>query len=154
MDKPIRSLDLKDFKEVYLGKRLYELTLNVNNLPYVPQTGAAVTKTYKFPFAHRLVKVEVKHCDASDADNTDAFTWSWSRQTIGTLTLPLASYSASVASNFSEVFGESYEYPSMLYEFITNTTNLHHVYLKVTIQLLEPLPTAEELQEIDKTKHS
>ena len=152
MDKPIRSLDLKDFDERYLGKRLYELTLK--SPFYVAQTGAAVTKTYKFPFAHRLVKVEVKHCDAADADNTDAFTWSWSRQTIGTLTLPLASYSASAASNFSEVFGESYEYPSMLYKFITNTTNLHHVYLKVTIQLLEPLPTAAELQEIDKTKHS
>ena len=143
-DKPIRSLDLKDFDERYLGKRLYELTLK--SPFYVAQTGGAVTNTYKIPFNHRLIKVEVKHCDASDADNTDAFTWSWSRQAVGALYSLLFSVSASTVTDFSEKFGEGYEYPNMLYRFITNTTNLHHVYLKLTIQLLEKLPIPKEEQ--------
>lgn len=133
--KVLKSLDLEDFDEKYLGKKLYELTLKTPF--YVAQTGAAVTNYYKFPFPHRLVRVEVKHCDATDADNTDAFTWSLSKQAAKSLFELLVSYSASAVTDFIETFGETYEFPSMLYQFITNTTNLHHVYLKMTIQLLE-----------------
>lgn len=142
MDKPLRTLNLTDFDEKHLGKRLYELTLKTPY--YVAQTGAAVTNNYKIPFPHRLVKIEVKHCNASDVDNTDAFTWSWSKQKVKALFEALVSYAASPSTDFTEVFGESYEYPNMVYRFITNTTVNHRIYLTLTIQLTKSWKELEE----------
>jgi len=131
----VRSLNLDDFDDRYLGKRLFELTLK--SPFYVAQTGSAVTKIYKIPYNHRLVKVEVKHTDGNDADSTDAFTWSFSRQIVKNLFEKLIDYSSSTDTDFIEWFGEGFEFPNMTYKFITNTTNGHRVYLKITIQLLE-----------------
>ena len=148
MDKPPRSLNLEDFDEEYLGKNLYKLTLKTPF--YVAGTGAAVTKTYKFPFAHRLTKVEVKHCDASDVDSSAALTWSLSKQIAKSLFEKIISEDASTITDFIDVLGEGYEFSSMLYKFITNTTLNHRIYLIMTIQLTKPLPTAEELEELEK----
>ena len=129
-----KTLNLEDFDEIHLGKRVYELTLKTPY--YVAQTGSAVTNTYKIPYHHRLVKVEVKHCDTNDADGTDAFTWSLSRQIVKSLFMKLIDYSGSTVTDFLHAFGEKYEFPNMTYKFITNTTATDRVYLKVTIQLL------------------
>lgn len=130
----MKQPSLEDFDVVYLGKRIFELTLKTPF--YVAQTGAAVTKIYKIPYSHRLVKAEVKHCDSSDADGTDAFTWSLARQIAKSLFSKLIDYSGSTKTDFSHKFGEGYEFPNMTYKFITNTTNTDRVYLKLTIQLL------------------
>lgn len=127
-------LNLRDFIYKFLGKKLYELTLRGD---YVPQTGADVIKMLEVPFCHRLVRVEVKHTDGSDVDSTAAFTWSLSRRTTKNLYSKIVGYSASVVTDFVEAFGETYEYPNMEYKLVTNTTNGHRIYLKMTIQLLD-----------------
>lgn len=145
MDEPNvpRSLNLADFDEMYQGKRIYKLTLKSP----VTQTGAAVTNTYKIPFPHRLVRVDVKHCDSSDADCTDAFTWSLSHQQVKALFAKIIDESNSTVTDFMDTLGESYEFTGMLYKFITNTTATDLVYLTLTIQL------TRSFEEMERDKH-
>lgn len=133
MDRP--KIVLKDFDVEYLGKKLYKLTLK--DPFYVLQTGSAVTKNYKLPFAHRLVRVEVKHTDSSDADNTAAFTWSFAVQKVKGIFEKIIDYASATKTDFIWKFGEGWEFPNGVYKFITNTTNTHRAYLTMVIQLLE-----------------
>ena len=145
MDNVPESLNLKDFDEEYQGKREYKLTLKSP----VTQTGAAVTKYYTIPIPHRLVRVDVKHCDSSDADCTDAFTWSLSHQLRSDKPLfsKIIDETLSAVIDFMDTLGESYEFSNMVYKFVTNTTATDLVYLVLTIQL------TRSFAEMERDKH-
>ena len=115
-----------------IGKRQFEITLPTK---YKAMTGAAVTETLKIREWHRLIKIEIKHTDANKANSTDALTWFVERDFLGcTNGIKMISYTNSTVIDFSELFGEGYEYPQAEYRFSFNTTNLHRIYLKVFVQ--------------------
>lgn len=135
---PSSSFPLEDFDLHHISGNLYELTLK--DPFYVEQAAGAVTKQYKIPYKFRLLHVIVKHCDANDADNTAAFTWSLSTTLNPTaLFFKLIDYVASVVTDFDEdeFADKNYVFDNVIFKFITNTTNLHHVYLKLIVQILE-----------------
>lgn len=133
VDKPPIISD--QFSQKYIGGKKYELTLKPPQ--YILQTGSAVTTNIYIQMPHRLIKVEVKHTDSSNADSTASLTWSLTRAIANNLLEKLINYVSSTVTDFIEKFGEGYEFPDMQYQLITNTTNTHRIYPKITIQLLE-----------------
>jgi hypothetical protein len=126
------GIDAKDFDVQHIGKRIYELTLKTP----ITASGGAVNHDYVITEKHRLVRVEVKHTTSANVDSADAFTWALSKQIKG-LFQKLVSYTASVASDFIELFGEGYEFSSTTYRLTENTTNTDRIYLKLVVQLLD-----------------
>lgn len=124
-----------EFDQKYLGGRKYELTLKPPY--YILQTGSEVITNIYIQMPHRLIKVEVKHANSSDADSTASLTWSLTRAIAKNLFEKLVSYTATATYDFLELFGEGYEFPDMQYQLKTNTTNTDRFYLKITVQLLE-----------------
>jgi hypothetical protein len=123
------------------GKRIYELCYydRTNERHYLPATGSAITSLFRIPMPHRLLSLKLKHTDNTDADNTNALTWSLKHYMSvpqKQLPLTLVSYSASAITDFLETFGEDFPFPDTTYQFIHNTTNTHRIYLTMQIQLL------------------
>jgi len=136
---PVDIKSLIDNVDVtYLGKNLYEIVLKQTGNRYINQTGSNVALTFKFPFAHRLVRVELKHTDSSDADSTDALTWSLKRAFPDGLWLSIIAFTGSTVTDFFETddLGEQAEFPNMEYQLNTNTTNTDRCRVIMTIQLL------------------
>lgn len=124
-----------EFDQKYLGGKKYELTLKPPF--YVVQTGSAVITNFRIQMPHRLIRVEAKHTNSSNADSSNALTWSLTRAIANNLFQKLINYANVATIDFLEEFGEGYEFPDMEYQLITNTTSTDRFYLKITLQLLE-----------------
>ncbi len=131
-------LNVKGFKVKYLGKRIYELTYydEVNSLYYIGMTGSAVNTFLTINENHRLIKVELKLTDSSNADSTTALTSDLYRAISEGLYLNVWSSTGIEADRFKN-FGEGYEYPDMTYKLSATGTNTDRLRVKFTIQLLE-----------------
>lgn len=127
------KINVLGFTTKYLGKKTYELQLTSR----IAATGVAVNHDYVFQFSHRLEKVEVKHKTAAEADGTDAFSWSLSRQLRGADFGKLHDVVGLISSYFLVTFDEHTKFPNMLYRFTENTTATDLIDLIITIQLLE-----------------
>ena len=132
---PGTLLTAKEFKSVSLGQNmyLYELTSPLT------ATGSAVTVNIGFDFPFKLIAIIVEHMVAAGTLGTDALTWSFNnRPRMGLKNnFPLVSYSASTGSQFYEIFGNDFVYPSGSYSFVYNTTNTDLINLILIIQRRE-----------------
>lgn len=133
--KPKLPTEAGDFDCRYLGNDIYRLTLR-GSTKYIGQTGAQLYTYLEFPFPHQLLKAELKHTDASDADSTDAFTYAISHRGVSNIFNSLRSGSGVTASDIMEVFGDEYIHSETVYLIETNTTNTDRIYITLYIRYL------------------
>ena len=103
---------------------------------YIEQTGAAVEVALDIPFNFKLIAILLEHTDSSDALSTDALTWSFNVATRVGLAqnFPIVSYTASVTSQFLEIFGDDFVYPQGGYVLSMDTTNTDRVRVVLVLQ--------------------
>ena len=132
---PGTLLTAKEFTRVSLGQNIYwyELTSPLT------ATGSAVTINIDFDFPFKLIAIIVEHMVAAGTLGTDALTWSFNiRPRMGLKnSFPLVAYSASTGSQFLEIFGDDYVYPSGSFSFVYNTTNTDLINVVFIIQRRE-----------------
>jgi len=133
----ITRLDVPGWVGTYLGKRIWYLDPYPTR--YMTMTASVVTLDAFVPIPHRLVRVEVKHVDASNADNSTSTAYIFSRidPDSGTNTIMDAN-PALITSEHLAPFGEGWEYSSGVYRFSANTTATHRIYPSFYIQELLP----------------
>ena len=109
---------------------------------FVTMNGQAVTTEMDIPYPHRITQIEVKHTDADGADVTNVLMTQgifqrkkWSTPAAASQWYDVFDYSAAGADK-TRIATLGYEYPAGKYHFISDTTEGHLLYYKVTIQLL------------------
>lgn len=116
----------------HLGKGFFHVELAV-----ITCTGANVAQYFTMPFKHKLHQVIVKHTDSSDADSTDALTYTL-KYGLGrikpNLLLTLKSVSASVISDAIHLFTDFWRGQSR-YQLTTNTTNTDRLYVSFIMEI-------------------
>lgn len=131
------------FKE-WLGRLKAEnLTARINNLgggtfkidlPVITCTGSDVQTLFNIPFMHIFEKMELKHVDSSDADSTDALTYSVSHQQYPNLWLIFLAVVNSIKADIVDEF-VNYRHEQGQYLFITNSTNTDKLYIALYIKV-------------------
>lgn len=131
----IRNILQNDFntgKITHLGKGFFHVELAI-----ITCTGANVTQYFTMPFKHKLHQFVVKHTDSSDADSTDALTYTL-KYGLGrikpNLLLTLKSISASVVTDAIHLFTDFWRGQSR-YQLISNTTNTDLLYVSFIIEI-------------------
>lgn len=123
-----------DFEAINIGQLIHKLTLR--GTKYI--TGATQTIRLDLPVAHRLMRLELKHTDNTDADSTDAFEYRWRRKGINDLYTTLRGDPAASANSVIEHFGVGYESEGREYILYLNpTTATDRIYPTLYIQLLD-----------------
>ena len=116
----------------HLGKGFFHVELAV-----ITSTGANVTQYFTMPFKHKLHQFVVKHTDSSDADSTDALTYTL-KYGLGrikpNLLITLKSVSASVITDAIHLFTDFWRGQSR-YQLISNTTNTDLLYVSFIIEI-------------------
>ena len=109
---------------------------------FVTIGGQAVTTELDIPYPHRITQIEVKHTDADGVDVTNVLMTQgifqrkkWSTPAAASQWYDVFDYSAAGADK-TRIATLGYEYPAGKYHFISDTTEGHLLYYKVTIQLL------------------
>ena len=131
----IRNLLQNEFvqgKIEHLGKGFYHI-----ELPAITCTGGNVTQSFMIPFRHKLHQFIVKHTDSSDADSTDALTYSLKYglgQIKPNLFLTLKSISATAVVDAIHLFTDFWRSQTR-YQLITNTTNTDILYVSLIVEI-------------------
>jgi len=139
MQDPLRMLPTAtgNFDVKHIVGNIYLLTLR-GETKYIGQTGAVVTTHLTLPHVHRLLKLELKHTDNVDADNTDALAYYFNHIGIGNLFYTLRGAAAATIADILETFEDDlYIHPNTVYQLVTNTTNTHRLYVMLYIESLE-----------------
>lgn len=126
-------------KVTHLGDGFFHIELQA-----IACTGSDVTQYFMIPFKHKLHQFIVKHTDSSDADSTNALTYTL-KYGLGrikpNLFLLLKSISASAVTDAIHLFTDFWRSQTR-YQLITNTTNTELLYVSLVIEV-ENMPESE-----------
>lgn len=113
----------------HLGDGRYRL-----ELPYIECTGANVEQIINIPFMHQLLKMELKHTDSSNADASDALTYSlYQRYHANTWAL-ITIITDSTASDMTDEYIDYYKLRGE-YRLLVNTTNTDRAHIVFFIRI-------------------
>lgn len=131
----IRNILQNEFnagKITHLGKGFYQVELAL-----ITCTGSNITQYFMVPFRHKLHQFIVKHTDSSDADGTDALTYTLKYgmgQVKPNLLVTLKSVVASAVTDAIHLYNDLWRGQSK-YQLITNTTNTDRLYVSLIIEI-------------------
>lgn len=117
----------------WAGKNINELAYKDK---YISMDGTTIDTDLHIKFPFRLIKIELKHVDGSDDDNTSSLDYDIQRSKHG-LFYTLAKDDAVAAVTMLLEFGEKYEYPPTTIRISLKTTNTHRIYPTVSIQRMQ-----------------
>lgn len=119
----------KDIQLTTLGKSYYQL-----DFPQIKQTGSNVVTTIPILLPHILIGLYIKHVDADLADATTSLTFSGKFVLRENLNFALASFTSTAADEaFLFPLSEGVKNKTN-YQFNTNTTNGHFVYITMIVE--------------------
>jgi len=120
-----------NIKVVNLGGGFYQLDFEP-----ILQTGANVVSYFAVPFPHKLHAMYVKHVDANLADAATSLVFSGKYDFRNNLTFSLASFTSVAPDELFTFQSNEGARNAATYEFNTNTTNLHWVYISMIVEAL------------------
>jgi hypothetical protein len=122
---------LQNARIQYLGDHFFKI-----DMPSIACTGADVITRFNIPYSFQLERIEMKHTDASDVDNTDALTYSLDKKMWNNL---LFNYITETTSPSSDIIKELEDYFFEKGELVltTNTTNNHKLFQTIFIKMME-----------------
>lgn len=108
---------------------------------YVSMTGAEVTKQLIVPFAHRIVKIIMRHTTTADVDSIDPLDIQIRRDVGQISDMPalkdiLQTQADLVDSAITLTFGEGFEYEPTTWILSFNATATDRVYIMIYLQRL------------------
>lgn len=109
-------------KVITLGNGMYKL-----DLPHIQCTGSDIETRFKIPFMHELLKMELKHVDASKTDSVNALKYIVQRYTTQNVLLMLYQELVVVQPDIIDEY-QGFIHEACQYLFTTNTTNTHNLY--------------------------
>lgn len=116
-------------KVIPLGQGRYQMDLEV-----ITCTGADISTRFNIPHMHELIKMSTKHIDSSEANSTDALTYSISKRHYPNLWMLLLNIEETTAS---DIIDEYIGYYMELGEYliISNSTNTDKLHINVTFKI-------------------
>jgi hypothetical protein len=101
---------------------------------------ANLDTTLLIPYPHRIQHIQIKHCDASDAENATAFTWrfdrlKWKNEGVNVY---FQLWGGAASTEIDEWFTgcTCVVFPQGEYRLRISGTENHHFYFEIVIQIL------------------